>query len=233
VLTPHGQFQSACNDGSFSLSDARAMFRPADVEHRDEYDRPTICVAILLDPRDRPRGHPFSYADASLPTLGRRLSAELDVMDDLSPLVIEGLAADVVGQMSSRCTQEHNTPSWLFKVRDRVESEYSSPPTLSEIAAMVERSPSHVATAFRRVFGHSVGEYVRGVRLWRARTLLDDGATSLAAIAQRTGFSDQSHFCRIFKRRFGLTPGAYRTRRCLLGPRACWSVAGRQGFEPR
>jgi AraC-like DNA-binding protein len=168
-------------------------------------------------PRDRPRSHAFSYADASLPTLGRRLSAELDVMDDLSPLVIEGLAADVVGRMWSRCRQERTTPSWLFKVRDRIESEYSSPPTLSEMAAMVHRTPSHVATAFRRVFGRSVGEYVRGVRLWRARTLLDDEATSLATIAQRTGFSDQSHFCRIFKRRFGLTPGAYRIRRCLLG----------------
>src|SRR6266699_3160610 len=45
-------------------------------------------------------------------------------------------------------------------------------------------------------------------RLERARMLLETTAATLSDIAQRTGFADQAHFTRLFKRAFGTTPGA-------------------------
>jgi AraC-like DNA-binding protein len=50
------------------------------------------------------------------------------------------------------------------------------------------------------------------VRVDHARRLLLIGRDSLDEIAYRTGFHDQSHFARAFKKCLGVTPGAYRVR---------------------
>lgn len=46
------------------------------------------------------------------------------------------------------------------------------------------------------------------LRLQRARQLLELPRASLSEIAQRMGFADQAHFTRVFKRSYGITPGA-------------------------
>ena len=84
------------------------------------------------------------------------------------------------------------------------------PPSLGEIATEVGLHPSHLARTFRAHVGESIGEHGRRLRLeWAAERLVcsDEG---LAEIAGRAGFSDQSHFTREFKRRFGVAPGRYR-----------------------
>ncbi|WP_323183165.1 helix-turn-helix domain-containing protein [Paraburkholderia sp. CNPSo 3076] len=60
---------------------------------------------------------------------------------------------------------------------------------------------------------------MRQLRLDFACTELTRGRLSLAAIAEAAGFADQSHFTRVFRRRMGLTPGAYRAQ--LLENRSC------------
>jgi AraC family transcriptional regulator len=60
---------------------------------------------------------------------------------------------------------------------------------------------------------------VRQLRLDFACAQLTSGRHSLAAIAQAAGFADQSHFTRVFRRRMGLTPGAYRAQ--LPEDRSC------------
>jgi AraC family transcriptional regulator len=56
----------------------------------------------------------------------------------------------------------------------------------------------------------SPGEYVRRLRVERARADLEKSRDSLSAIALRHGYADQSHFTREFRRATGLTPAAYR-----------------------
>jgi len=46
------------------------------------------------------------------------------------------------------------------------------------------------------------------MRLEKARRLLETPDVALADVAQRTGFSDQAHLTRLFKREFGTTPGS-------------------------
>jgi AraC-like DNA-binding protein len=70
--------------------------------------------------------------------------------------------------------------------------------------------PVHLTRVFRLHYGTPVGAYVRGLRLdWAAGRLTASGQC-IAEIALQAGFYDQSHFTRAFKRRFGLTPRAYR-----------------------
>jgi AraC family transcriptional regulator len=83
-----------------------------------------------------------------------------------------------------------------------------------ELGRSVARGPAYVAGAFKSIYGTSIGEYVRGTRLWHARRDLDAGTyDTLADVAHRYGFADQSHFARLFKRSFEIAPGDYGRRR--------------------
>jgi AraC family transcriptional regulator len=82
--------------------------------------------------------------------------------------------------------------------------------TLAGVAEAVGVHPSHLARSFRCAYGKTVGEYARALRLdWATAQLALEDAT-LAEIAVRAGFADQSHFTRAFRRQTGVTPGRYR-----------------------
>ena len=80
--------------------------------------------------------------------------------------------------------------------------------TVDMLSAEVGFSPAHFARAFRETMGQAPHQYLLALRLERARRLLETTQLALSDIAQRTGFADQAHFTRLFKRAFGTTPGA-------------------------
>lgn len=99
---------------------------------------------------------------------------------------------------------------WLERARTILQEEFAEQPTLSYLAAKVGVHPVHLAREFRRLYGSSVGEYVRKLRIdFACHQLLasDDPPVKIATAA---GFVDQSHFSRTFKRFLGTTPGRYR-----------------------
>lgn len=67
-------------------------------------------------------------------------------------------------------------------------------------------SPYHFARTFKHVTGVAPHQYVLKVRLERAKSLLLRGNLSIAEVAHKVGFFDQSHFTRYFKRLVGVTP---------------------------
>src|SRR5262249_29384347 len=80
------------------------------------------------------------------------------------------------------------------------------------LAAVAYLSPYHFARQFKAATGLPPHRYVIARRVERAQQLLQDGGDlSLAEIAARTGFSDQSQLARHFKRLVGVTPGQFRT----------------------
>ena len=82
---------------------------------------------------------------------------------------------------------------------------------LTQIAAEVGVHPVYLATAFRRKFGVTVGEFVRRLRIEHACAELKKKDLPLSAIALQAGFADQSHFSKVFKSYVGMTPREYRT----------------------
>ena len=62
--------------------------------------------------------------------------------------------------------------------------------------------------AFKESIGRAPHQHLMRLRLERARRLLDAPGAALSDVALRTGFADQAHFTRFFKRQFGVTPGA-------------------------
>ncbi|MGP4018956.1 helix-turn-helix domain-containing protein [Saccharopolyspora sp. 5N708] len=84
-------------------------------------------------------------------------------------------------------------------------------PTTSASKALAEvssRSRFALTRGFRAVHGLTPSEYQRQLRLRHARRLLAEGSTPAEA-ATASGFADQSHLTRWFRRHYGITPGTF------------------------
>jgi AraC family transcriptional regulator len=99
----------------------------------------------------------------------------------------------------------------LRAVLDYIEEHLDVSPNLEQLAAITHRSPYHFSRQFKAATGLPPHQYVILRRVERAKQLLRAGGDlSLAEIAQRAGFSDQSQFSRHFKRIVGVTPRQFR-----------------------
>lgn len=80
---------------------------------------------------------------------------------------------------------------------------------IDDLAAQVGLSRYHFLRCFKRATGSSPLQYVLARRVEHARQLLAQSEESIAAVAYAAGFSSQSHLNAMFKRHFGVTPGAF------------------------
>lgn len=139
----------------------------------------------------------------------QRLSREMHAADSAAPLAAASAAIELFAE-AMRTEAPAAQPLWLRRAIDLIEADLSRAPTLGELAALVDIHPAHLARVFRQTFGETVGDYVRRRRIELAEQALRHGHQSLAEISAAAGFADQAHFSRVFKRHFGVTPGARR-----------------------
>lgn len=95
--------------------------------------------------------------------------------------------------------------------REYLEANYAENVTLRQLASVSDISPFHLLRTFHEVVGLPPFEYQTQLRISQAKKLLRDGR-SIADVAAETGFTDQSHLTRHFKRVVGVTPGKYSAR---------------------
>ena len=84
--------------------------------------------------------------------------------------------------------------------------------SLETIAREMCVHPVYLCRVFSEQFHCTLGEYIRELRTLRAWQLIGLGNASIAGVASHSGFADQSHLNRVFRRRFGVSPGEYRRR---------------------
>ena len=89
---------------------------------------------------------------------------------------------------------------------------YDQPLTLAQMADIVGLSKSYFSTLFHEIVGVSFREYLCRIRVEESKRLLLSSEYSLTDIAIAMGFTDQSHYCKVFKRIVGMPPGQYRGR---------------------
>ena len=94
------------------------------------------------------------------------------------------------------------------RVREYLTEFYADNVSLDELARIARLSPFHLNRMFCREVGMPPHAFQTQVRIARAKTLLREG-WSISRVAAQTGFTDQSHFTRHFKRLMKLTPGRY------------------------
>jgi AraC family transcriptional regulator len=98
-------------------------------------------------------------------------------------------------------------PAVRRRVLELMDSQPDSHLTIATLAREAGLSPAHFARAFKESVGRAPHQHLMSLRLERARRMLDAPDAALSDVALRTGFADQAHFTRFFKRQYGMTPG--------------------------
>jgi AraC-like DNA-binding protein len=130
-------------------------------------------------------------------------------------------AAAVLRQAVTRNGERGRIRDAMAYIEERAASRLS----VKAIARHVAMSPSHFAHRFREIASVSPMQYVKIVRMARARVLLLADGLAAAEAARAVGYASASHFTRDFKRHFGLSPSSY-ARAFDRGSTARASAAG-------
>lgn len=101
----------------------------------------------------------------------------------------------------------------LRTVVDFIQSHLSEDVSLLALADLAHVSPFHFARQFRATVGLPPHQFVLRQRVQKSLHLIEAGKLPLAQIAVESGFHDQPHFTRTFRRFLGTTPAAYSVRR--------------------
>ncbi len=124
---------------------------------------------------------------------------------------IENLLLDVYKKFLKK--RSGKVPEWAKELKEIIQDQIDTNLTLNlkEVSQSLHVHPSYLSREFSKYFDDlSFGDYIRKLRIEKAIQLLGDPSYSLSEIAYLTGFSDQSHFTRIFKKHTGKNPSAYK-----------------------
>lgn len=82
--------------------------------------------------------------------------------------------------------------------------------TVQQIAAASTLSPTKLKKGFKMVFGTGLFEYLETARFQKSKEMMADPNKSLKQISKAMGYKHQNNYSRAFKKRYGITPGAWR-----------------------
>jgi AraC-like DNA-binding protein len=97
----------------------------------------------------------------------------------------------------------------LMTLRNIILSDLSVPPSLPALAAMIGMSETKIKQLFKQTFGSSIYNYFQKVRMEEAAFLLKQGGYSVSQVGFELGFTNLSHFSRLFETHYGITPKKY------------------------
>jgi AraC-like DNA-binding protein len=143
------------------------------------------------------------------------LNLHLAFEQDASSLERQTLLLEFLARLISRFAEHGSLPHAAGLERlavkracDYLAEHYAENVSLEKLACIANLSPFH----FNRVFSEQLGlpphAFQTQLRVLRAKTLLRQGY-SISRVAAQTGFADQSHFTRHFKRLAVVTPGQF------------------------
>lgn len=214
-FTLQGTFTEAYGRRSRTCRASTLVFHPPEEVHSDLFYSRVRCFNVQIDEHLHRQmvglSQPADFQGGTLTHLATKLYREFREMDEVSALVLEGLALEIVAEAArSVKTSKRAPPPWLTRAREMLHENFAEGLTVADVAAAVGMHPTHLAREFHRYYRRTIGEYVRQRRVeFACRQILASDAP-LSEVAMAAGFFDQSHFGRTFKRLTGMSPAAYR-----------------------
>jgi AraC family transcriptional regulator len=208
-----GAYIEVCRQEERVCSAGTVIWHPRTEAHADRFHSTggylldlEIDSAWLDDARDL---QPIVFArtfSGGLPySLGLRMySALADHSRSVEDVATELLAYFFTGP------GERTAPAWFNRALQAC-SDTDQRPSLTGLANSVGVHPVHLARSFHRFLGCTFGDHLAKLRIQKAFDLLRYSKEPIAQIAYASGFADQAHLCRTFKKLTGLTPSVFRS----------------------
>lgn len=177
----------------------KLALRPEGMRHAVTFSRRGALVLTCAFPEH--------VAEIDTPSWSRPLPREQ--LRSLTPLLLsnETEAVEAAWDLIALADNEPARPapgSWISAVRDQLIEEPTA--NISRVAAQCGRHRVHLGRAFLAAFGETPSTFRRRAMLDRALCGMARGLSAAAAAAEG-GFADQSHFSRVCRESFGVTPG--------------------------
>jgi AraC-like DNA-binding protein len=97
----------------------------------------------------------------------------------------------------------------IYKVKAQILEHLEIPPVIKELAASANMSPTKLKRLFKQIFGHSIFNYYQEFRMKEAAILLKDAKLSVSDTGYKLGFTNLSHFSKVFAAHTGMKPKQY------------------------
>ena len=225
-LLASGSMEKGFRSKRYELPSSSLITIPPGEEHTDLFggDGTRIVVVEMgvgvtdrhpvMEPGTRVLDEIVEERSRRIDGFARRLSKELRSPDDLSGLAVSGLVFELISSLG-RNEKPHvrasgGAPRWLRIAIEYLREHDDRLIQIEEVADEVGLHPGYLARAFREYVGMPLAAYAREIRLERVAAELAHSDERILDIAIAAGFTDQSHLTRLFRRRFGVTPGQYR-----------------------
>ena len=100
--------------------------------------------------------------------------------------------------------------SSIAKAKAMAQHAFNKPLTAGEIAKNVSMSLSYFSQCFKQIVGQTYTDYLRDIRMEKAKSYLSNTTKTIQWIAEEVGYNDEKYFSRLFKEHIGMLPSEYR-----------------------
>ena len=159
---------------------------------------------------------PEAYREQIAALIARMIKEE-KINDERSTLMMNILLQELMVLCSRECSlldgmpsEIHTTDRPVVQAAQFIKNRYMDDISAADIAAAAGYSPNYLSRKFREAAGIGLHEYLTFIRLQRAALELIETDDTVTQIALRCGFSDANYFKDAFKKKYGVTPRAYR-----------------------
>lgn len=207
VLAGHGTFQA--RGGTYPVGPGQAFLILPDEE-----------TTYFADPQD-----PWHYCwlgfdgelakdFAQLPpvfSIPENLIRKIFLYGDGSALQEYRMASAMLLLYCELFSQRSPRNDHVRRVQNYIQTSYTLPLTVEKIASRMNLDRRYLSSLFKKKTGYTIQEYIIQVRLNEAAHYLEHGF-SVQEAAHRCGYEDVSNFSKMFKKKYGQSPAAWRNR---------------------
>ena len=215
-LVLEGWFEESFGSGRETCGPGTLVFHTVHEVHADRFGADGArCFNLELAPRLAERLADEGALPRARLTLGpgragamaaalrsARAGSTLEIEEAVLALLAE------LGPAKMAPVRQGRSPAWLGRSIERLRA--PAAPSITTLADEAGVHPVYFARAFRASVHAAPSAVARRARLERASAALLASDAPVTAVACEAGFADHSHFCRHFRRAFGVTPSHYR-----------------------
>jgi AraC-like DNA-binding protein len=156
----------------------------------------------------------FENLDAEMQLLLKNI-VSVDMNNSLNNFYVQIKVQELMYLLFSKLSLRENTTfktinsndaEKLLVIRNEILNDLSTPPVLNELAIIASMSETKLKQLFKQTFGDTIYNYYQKARMEEAAFLLKQAKHSVSEVGYELGFSNLSHFSRLFEKQYGITP---------------------------